>query len=146
MGDECGCRATGPIGELMADHERIIDAAVETRRALDAGDLAAADRYLVTLATQLDGHLRSEECGLFATLRDHGTSPVCVDRLAAEHRRLDALLMTALAGVPGWTDAARELVDLLLAHLDAETAELFPVVLAAFDAGDWQRAAAAIRC
>jgi iron-sulfur cluster repair protein YtfE (RIC family) len=81
----------------------------------------------------LHGHHQAEDNGVFPNLsKEHAAVRATIERLDADHRRIDPLLERgdrAFADLADPADAlavVRELDTLLTAHLAAEEAELFP--------------------
>lgn len=81
----------------------------------------------------LHGHHEAEDNGLFPSLaKEHERVRSTIDKLGADHRRIDPLLERsdrAFAELPRATEAlaiVRELSDLLTPHLATEEAELIP--------------------
>lgn len=131
MCDHCGCRQFGPIAELTADHERILEMAWVVAEATDlddAGRLAVRDR----LVHLLDEHVVKEETGLYPELMATGDlSHEANDRLEEEHREVRAAL------VDGSFD--RRTYFALAAHIEEEEMELFSGAMFAFDEDEWER-------
>ncbi|QGG94956.1 hypothetical protein [Actinomarinicola tropica] len=135
MCDHCGCRQFGPIAELTADHERILDMAWVVAEAADPADparLATRDQLLHLL----DEHVVKEETGLYPELIGTGDlSLEANDRLEEEHRVVRAAL------VDGSFD--RRMYFALAAHIEEEEMELFAGAMFAFDEDEWDRMDAA---
>lgn len=86
----------------------------------------------------LHGHHEAEDNGLFPRLsKEHTSVRATIEKLGADHRRIDPLLERAggaFAALPKADDAlavVRELSDLLGPHLALEEAELVPFLRAA---------------
>lgn len=130
MCDHCGCRAMGPIAELTADHEVILDLAwrvAETTPADDPARLAARDE----LVALLDVHSTKEELGLYPLLiRTGDLARERCDVLEEEHRTIHDLLARA-------TFDRRDYFA-LAAHIEEEEMELFSGALFAFDDEEWE--------
>jgi hypothetical protein len=63
-----------------------------------------------------------------------------VAALQAEHRRVEAVLGEAEAGVPAdptWPDRLLDVLDLLREHILKEQDGVFPAALVNLDAADW---------
>lgn len=132
----CGCRSISVIGELTEEHERIINAAGELRRAASTGDATAAGEHARAVAWLLHSHTAREERGLFRELRLDAEFTDHIDSLTDEHDEIDLLLEEVLAG-----ELARvtQLVDLLRAHIDREEDGLFPAAAIALFGPAWER-------
>jgi hemerythrin-like domain-containing protein len=132
----CGCRSISVIGELTEEHEQIINAAAELRRAALVGDAAAAGEHARDVARLLHPHTAREERGLFRELRLDPEFTDHIDSLTDEHDEIDIRLEEILAG-----ELARvtELVDLLRAHIDREEDGLFPAAAIALFGPAWER-------
>ena len=137
MCGHCGCREVVPIGRLMTEHERLLDLAEDARRAVRAGDAAAARQIITALTGLLIVHTRAEEAGLFAVMRATADFTDHIDRLQAEHAGLMAMLATGLrpGAIPGICDTLRE-------HIHAEEYGLFPAALASLGGDDWEAVSA----
>ncbi|MBK5224180.1 MAG: hemerythrin domain-containing protein [Acidimicrobiia bacterium] len=135
MCDHCGCREFGPIAELTADHESILEMAWLVSEAADRTDpdrLATRDRLLVLL----DEHVVKEETGLYPQLMATGDlSTDTNDRLEEEHR------VVRVALVDGTFD--RRDYFALAAHIEEEEMELFSGAMFAFDDEEWDEMDAA---
>lgn len=129
MCDYCGCRDQPPIGELMDEHDRIMDLAWRIVRNPTAGS-ATGDTARAELRTLLAMHAAKEERALYPLLIASGDLEV-TDRGAfeREHRELLALVEDA--------DFDADSSDVLAAHIEAEELELFPDTLGAFDDAAW---------
>ncbi len=132
----CGCHELTFIGRLAAEHDAIIEAGGDLRRAARGGDLVELASAGSALGALLDPHTRGEETGLFAELRmlDEFVEPVA--SLCAEHRDLD----DDLRGIAGG-DVTR--VDRFIArlrnHIDREENGLFPAAAIALDPDAMER-------
>jgi hemerythrin-like domain-containing protein len=111
----------------------------------------AADA-LAFFRDHLVGHFRAEEDALFPVLRARLTADppriALLDRLVAEHRRLEALRDGVAAAGEDEASLAPTLAafaDLLEAHVRCEERELFEVVPDVLAAGDGEALDAAIR-
>lgn len=132
MCDHCGCREVTPIRRLMDEHERLLDLAGEIRDALRAGEPAAARGFFAELTAQLLPHVRAEERGLFAVMRERGEFTEYVDELEAEHGELEGRIAETLDD-----EAILEVCDRLQAHIYAENFGLFPAALASLGGDEW---------
>jgi hemerythrin-like domain-containing protein len=93
---------------------------------------AVADEWVKFHAT-LHGHHSAEDNGVFPNLsKEHASVRATIERLDADHRRIDPLLargdqaFSDLADPSNAIAVVRELEDLLSGHLATEEAELFP--------------------
>jgi hypothetical protein len=99
----------------------------------DHARVAAIQEEWKKLHASLHGHHQSEDNGLFPHIKgEHPEAAAVIERLSADHRRIDPLLAAgdaAFAELPA-TDAAigvvSELAALLDAHLTTEEAEVVP--------------------
>lgn len=132
----CGCQELTFIGRLTAEHEQIIEATGDLRRAAVEDDASAGAEAGRALAGPLGPHTSGEELGLFTELSlvegfaDH------VAALCAEHDDLDA----ALAGIiAGDLDRVTPFIISLRRHIDREENGLFPAAAIALEADAMQR-------
>ena len=135
----------------MGEHDELINASGDLRRACDSGELDAITRCVTALTALLGPHTRAEESGLFAVLAEDSEFTDHVHGLCAEHERIDALLADVLraAQEPPTDDAAADRArrrtaydafeHLLRRHIDHEDNGLFPAAAVALDEADWQR-------
>jgi hypothetical protein len=134
----CGCHANTVIRRLSDEHDAIIEASGELRRAGGRGDLADVRRRAQHLAALLDPHAAAEESGLFRELGEHAEFADHLGSLSAEHveleRRLGQVLRGELPAVDGF-------VDLLRRHIAREEDGLFPAAVIALDGAAWERIA-----
>ncbi len=136
----CGCReSVSIIGRFSEEHDIIVNAMGEVRRALAAatGDVIAA--RCAELRTLLDPHTASEERSLFAELRAEPEFTDVVDGLCAEHATLDAMLTRIAEGEHALFDTFERMLH---AHIDKEENGLFPAAIMALDGERWNRAIA----
>lgn len=129
MCDYCGCRDQPPIGELMDEHDRIMDLAWRVVKNPVVGSVTG-DAARSELRTLLAMHAAKEEGALYPLLIASGDLEV-TDRGAfeREHRELLALVDAA--------DFDADSSNVLAAHIEAEELELFPGTMFAFDDDDW---------
>lgn len=123
----------------MDEHVRLLDLAGDVRRVVDR-DLGAARQRFAELVYLLDAHVRREERGLFAVLREAGEFVEHVDELEAEHARLDAAV-AALPGGEAWADALAPVLRALAEHIYKEEQGLFPAALATLSGDQWDAVA-----
>ena len=98
MCEYCGCQQIAVIDELTREHDAVVSAICDVRRALAAGSVAAAAEACRRISALLGPHTVVEEEGLFPCLA--GEFPDHVDALRAEHRSIEAVLAEAAAGTP----------------------------------------------
>ena len=127
---------------LMMSHHAFRRDLGRFARALAALDIARTDAIREEWQSfhfHLHGHHEAEDQGVFPGIVAEAASlATTIDRLSADHRRIDPLLERgdrAFADLPGAVDAAaavvRELQALLDPHLATEEAELIPFLRAA---------------
>ena len=99
----------------------------------DTSRLEAVREEWKSFQTTLHAHHEAEDNGLFPNIaKDHAPVRTTIEKLGADHRRIDPLLERserAFAELPRTTEAlaiVRELSDLLTPHLATEEAELIP--------------------
>jgi hypothetical protein len=104
----------------------------------DASRTAAVREEWTSFDATLHGHHEAEDNGLFPSIsKEHASVRPTIEKLGADHRRIDPLLERAdraFAKLPQANDAlavVRELSDLLAVHLAIEEAELVPFLRAA---------------
>lgn len=129
MCDYCGCRDLPPIGELMDEHDRILELAwkvVEHSTPDDETWRAAREE----LSAFLLRHATKEEIALYPLLTASGDlTDDDREMLEEEHRNL-------LSRVDGG-GFDRQGLNELAAHIQEEELELFPGAMYAFTDGDW---------
>lgn len=138
MCEYCGCRAVPLIGELMYEHDALLDQAVHIRHALlrQRWDLAA--QLLDVFSHLVRSHVAREEAGVFRALRDAEAFVDEVVDLEADHVDLDL----ALSGLDplrpeGLQDRFDALVRDLTEHIEREDLGVFPVAVVSLGAGGW---------
>jgi len=99
----------------------------------DTSRLEAVREEWKSFLSTLHAHHEAEDTGLFPSIaKDHAPVRTTIERLGADHRRIDPLLERserAFAELPRTTEAlaiVRELSELLTPHLATEEAELIP--------------------
>lgn len=132
----CGCRDIELIGRLSNEHDQIVNATTALRVAAAEQDVPGVAQACGTLARLLDPHVRLEERGLFAELRQQEEFTAHVDALCGEHRDIDGELDAIAAG-----DLARVtgFIRLLRDHISKEENGLFPAAAIALDGEQWER-------
>ncbi len=131
----CGCRALPEIAALNEQHEQIVNASGDLRRAAAAGaDLAGP---LADLVRVLQAHLQREERGLFTELRHDDQVRPHIDELCDEHDDLQAML-AEIDPRPGADHGTVEtLARALRRHIDREENGLFPMAAISMDSAGW---------
>ena len=112
MCEYCGCRAVTAIAELTREHDLVVGMISHVRAASVAGDT----ERMAALARQITAVLE------------------------AEHRRIEAVLGAAEAGVPadpGWPARLIDILDLLREHILKEQDGVFPAALTSLGGADW---------
>ena len=131
----CGCRALPEIAALNEQHDQIVNASGDLRRATDTGtDVVAPLADLVRLLAQ---HLDREERGLFTELRRHDDIRAHVDELCDQHDELQMMLADIGDREHADPAAVGRLVTFLRQHIDREENGLFPAAAIAMDGGEW---------
>lgn len=129
MCDYCGCRDEPLIGELMDEHDRIMDLAWRIVRHPEVGS-ASGDAARAELRTLLQIHAAKEEAALYPLLMASGDLDVDDrDVFEEEHRELLALVDDA--------DFDADSSTVLAEHIRAEELDLFPDTIDVFDDADW---------
>lgn len=130
MCDYCGCRELPPIGELMDEHDSIMELAWKVAEHTIA-DEDAWRSAREELSAFLLRHATKEEIALYPLLTTSGDL-TDGDRalLEEEHRRLLALVDTGAFDRDGCNELA--------AHIQEEELELFPGAMFAFTDDDWE--------
>lgn len=138
MCEYCGCRGVPPIAELMEEHDVILVDAHEVRAALRTGDRGEVVERLRHLATHLDPHVRREERGVFAALREQGDWIEEVVLLEGEHRDLDAGIAALDVSDPEFDRHVLDLLHDLEEHVERENLGIFPVSVVTLGASGWE--------
>lgn len=129
MCDHCGCRDQPPIGELMDEHDRIMDLAWRVVTG-PADDASGTSRVRAELRTLLEMHATKEERALYPLLIESGDmEPDDRTLFEQEHRDLLALVDELHLDTTG--------TNVLAAHIKAEELDLFPNAMFAFDDDAW---------
>ncbi len=129
MCDYCGCRDQPPIGELMDEHDRIMDLAWRVVKHAEGGR-AAGEAARAELRVLLEMHAAKEEGALYPLLIASGDLEGD-DRQVYEREHRELLALVDDAGF----DADSS--NVLAAHIEAEELELFPETMFAFDDAAW---------
>ena len=120
----------------MAEHDEIINATGELRRACQAADADAVRALAATVAGLLHPHTRTEEVGLFDVMAEQEEFTEHIHTLCAEHDTLDEQL-ERVAG--GDFAAVTAFEHALRVHTDKEDNGLFPAAAIALSGPDWER-------
>lgn len=139
----CGCRQIRVIRDYIAEHERAVDHGDLALRAIDVGDVTAAQAHVDAMAAELRAHWQGEENGVFALMIDDPTYREFIEPLIAEHRELDALLRALDVSRPADQQVLREQLAELLEHISKEEDGIFPATLVEFNGVEWEKAAEA---
>lgn len=129
MCDYCGCRNQPPIGELMDEHDRILDLAWRITKHPEVGDVIG-DAARSKLRALLEMHAAKEEEALYPLLIASGDLDDD-DRAVYEREHRELLAAVDTAAFDAHASAA------LSAHIEAEEFELFPSTMSAFDDTAW---------
>ena len=143
MCEHCGCRQVEPIAELMDEHFVLLDHAGEVRRLLDGGDLDAAWARMGVLAELLVDHVRREEAGVFAALKEQGDFADAVVELEEEHTSFDEVLSELDRDAPTLGADLERLFAELSEHIDKENLGIFPIATVTLGARGWDLVAEA---
>ena len=139
MCEYCGCQALAAISELTREHDLVGSLMSEARSACAAADTARLAELARQIATVLGPHTEVEEGGLFPALA--GDFPDQVADLEAEHRRIEAVLSEASAGIPGdpaWPGRLIGMLAMLREHILKEQDGVFPAALAGLSPAEWE--------
>ena len=139
MCQHCGCRAVGPIGELMDEHDHLLDSAQALRQALANGDRSVAAEIFAWIVEHLGIHARREEQGIFAALRDTGEYLEEVDALEGEHASFDADIKALDVFSADFEPRVNEFLRNLDHHVERENLGIFPVSVVTLGAAGWQK-------
>jgi Hemerythrin HHE cation binding domain len=144
MCEYCGCQALSPIGELTAEHDRVLGLISDVREARNAKDVTRMAELARRIAAVLAPHTEVEETALFPPLA--ADFPEQMAGLVAEHRQVEAVLGEASRGTPGdpaWPARLARALLTLRAHIFAEQDGVFPAALASLHSADWDAVEAA---
>jgi hemerythrin-like domain-containing protein len=137
MWDYCGCQDLSSIDEPTREHNQILGLISDMRAARAEGDMPRMADLARKIAAVLYPHTEVEEKGLFPALSTETSGQIA--RLAAEHRRIDAVLAEASAGTPEdatWPDRLIKTLGVLRQHIFREQDGVFPAALASLHARD----------
>lgn len=136
----CGCRESlSIIARYSKEHDEIVNALGEVRRAVAADDHALVLQRTADLRGLLVPHTESEERSMFAELRTVEEFTATIDGLCAEHVEINRRVDAVDAGEAGAYD---RLERILMDHIDKEENGLFPAAIMALDGEAWDRATA----
>jgi hemerythrin-like domain-containing protein len=133
------------IRELRDEHDALTAEAHAVRRALAEGDAAGAAALLAGMVDHLGRHVRREESGVFAALREQGDFADEVEALEGEHVHLDAAIAALDPAAPDFGSRVCALLDELAAHIEREDLGIFPVSVVTLGARGWETVDAAHR-
>ena len=139
MCEYCGCQALAAISELTREHDLVGSLMSDARSALARADTARLAGLARQIAAVLGPHTEVEEGGLFPALA--ADFPDQVADLEAEHRRVEAVLGEAAAGIPAdpaWPGRLAGALAMLRGHILKEQDGVFPAALAGLGAADWE--------
>ena len=137
MCEYCGCRGNDAIGELMAEHDALKHDADRVRAAMSTGDRDTARAAVTDLVGRLGSHVRREERGIFAALREQGEFADEVAALEAEHRHFDTAIDDLAPDGTEFDVQVRTLLDELDRHIEREDLGIFPVSVVTLGASGW---------
>ncbi|GAB2881831.1 hemerythrin domain-containing protein [Nocardioides pacificus] len=140
----CGCRQIPLIRDYIAEHEQVTELADHGLRALDEGERAVAADYFAQMVPLLRSHWQGEEEGVFKVMAE--TEELYADYiepLMAEHRELDAFLVSLDLDLPEHRERIRREMVELGEHISREEDGLFPPTLTTLDGPQWDEAIAA---
>ncbi|MFE9774801.1 hemerythrin domain-containing protein [Streptomyces sp. NPDC005931] len=139
MCEYCGCQSLDTVAELTREHDTVVNLIGAVRTAHRAGDVAAMAATARTIADVLAPHTAVEEHGLFPVMAEE--FPDHIAALEAEHRRIEAVLAEAAAGVPAdpeWPARLMDVLAMLRDHILKEQDGVFPAALATLTADQWE--------
>lgn len=125
------------IAELMDEHYALLDETEALRHALATGDHSTAAEHLHHFAEHLTLHVRKEEHGVFAAMRDRGEFVDEVDALESEHRDLDAVIAGLDPASPDFAAVLQQLSRDLTEHVERENLGIFPVSVVSLGRDGW---------
>ncbi|HET6626234.1 MAG TPA: hemerythrin domain-containing protein [Nocardioidaceae bacterium] len=137
MCEHCGCRGVEPIADLMDEHLALLELGGAVRRSLADNDRAAAASALAELERQLGSHVRREEAGVFAALKQQGDFVDDVLALEGEHTDFDSALAGLDVENAHFDDVVEHLLEELSEHIDKENLGIFPVAVVTLGATGW---------
>lgn len=132
----CGCTETTVIGRYTDEHEAVVNALGDVRRAVHSDSRSDIAASTAALRAILAPHTASEERSLFVELRKEPELAETVAMLCAEHVAIERHLDRVAALEPS---AYAELEHVLRRHMDKEDNGLFPAAVIALDGPSWER-------
>jgi hemerythrin-like domain-containing protein len=136
MCEYCGCQQIAVIDELTREHEAVVSAIGDVRRALASGSVAAGAEACRQVIALLEPHTIVEEEGLFPSMA--AEFPDHVEALREEHRSIEAVLGEAASGTPEdptWPDRLLRTLEHILKEQDG----VFPAALGVLGSEEWER-------
>ncbi|WP_350277867.1 hemerythrin domain-containing protein [Kribbella sp. HUAS MG21] len=127
-----------PIADLMDEHVELLRLSNEIRVLLAAGDRVGVETKLAELGRRLAPHVRREERGVFAALKEQGDFAAEVRALEADHLAFDRALAELDIAAPDFDRQVRELLAELSLHIDRENLGIFPVTVVTLGAEGWE--------
>jgi hemerythrin-like domain-containing protein len=137
----CGCRQIEPLAELMDEHLALLDMASDVEIALRHREHDRARAGLRRLADLLDRHVRREEDGVFAALKQTGEFLEEVAELEQEHTDLHVGLADLDPAEPGVAEKVSAMFRHLSDHIDKEDLGIFPVSVVTLHGSGWDTVA-----
>lgn len=134
MCEHCGCETFGPIQDLHADHERILQAIDRIDDQLTGGDGSALTREVKALLTLMRTHNGKEEAGIYTMLIEN--DPRYVASLALEHQLIDNDLRASAHTSEGRARVARA-VRRLRDHIFMEEQDTYPYAFQTLSTAQW---------
>lgn len=138
MCEYCGCQSLTAIDTLTREHDLVVNLMADVRLAVAGADRDAVAALARRIAAVLAPHTEVEEHGLFPALVADFPEHVAI--LAAEHRRVEAVLAEAATGTPAdpaWPHRLLDVLDVLRGHILKEQDGVFPAALANLSPSDW---------
>ena len=140
MCEYCGCQEIAVIDELTREHDAVVSAISDVRRALAAGSVPAAAEACRQISALLEPHTVVEEEGLFPCLA--GEFPDHVAALREEHRshrRRAGRGGLRHARGPHLAGPVARTLHALREHILKEQDGVFPAALGALGSEEWER-------
>jgi hemerythrin-like domain-containing protein len=137
MCGHCGCHGVDAVRELEQEHEALLDQAHGVHRSLARGEHGDAGRLLRHLVADLARHVRREEEGIFAAMREQGEFAVEVEALEGEHLALDAALAALDPAAPDFGARVLGILRELAEHIEREDLGIFPVSVVSLGRAGW---------
>ena len=129
-----GGQSIDMIGRFMAEHDEIVNATGELRRAVLGEEPDAVAPARAEVARLLWPHTEAEEVGLFRVMAREEEFTDHIATLCGEHRTLDDYLSEVEFGA---TAAMALFEDALREHINKEDNGLFPAAAIALSGPDW---------